>query len=302
MIRNACVSATMLAAGMLLASQTSAGSTIRLPDWVCAHPDAIFIGGFQPQPARVHLPSGGSGGGHPGDVTRTVFVPGMGAREYFLYLPTSYSSTRPLPLVLALHGQAGSPPQAAAAAKAVRTAWRALAEQHHFIVAAPVASGTSGGWTAPPGVPTDYDVFAAALTDVQTAYNIDVSRRIGWGFSAGGHVMHDLVLGQYSSEIDIDTFAAYGVSAGALAAFACTGQASCASLVTSATRTIPLDIHIGASDPLLPHASNDRSLFLAHGWSLGNTLWFTSFAGGHTFNTTHLGEIWENLCSFQVLP
>lgn len=287
---------------MLLASQTWAGSTMRLPDWVCTHPDAILISGFQAQSARVQLPSGGSGGSHPGDVTRTVFVAGLGTRKYFLHVPTSYSPARPLPLVFALHGQAGSQTQTIAAAKAVRTAWRPLAEQHRFIVAAPVASGASGGWTAPPGAPTDYDVFAAVLDDVQTAYNIDVSRRIGWGFSAGGHVMHDLVLGQYSSEIDIDTFAAYAVNAGALAAFACGNPASCANLVASATRTIPLDIHVGASDPLQPHASSDHNLFLAHGWSPGSTLWFTSFAGGHTFNSTHLGEIWNNLCPFQVLP
>lgn len=292
----------VVAMAILMAGQAPAATAVRLPGWVCTQPDAIFISGFQPQEPRVQLPSSGSGGSHPGEVMRTVTVSGMGARNYYLYVPTSYSATRPLPLVFALHGGAGSPAHAVTSAKAVRTAWRPLAEQQQFIVAAPVASGANGGWTAPPGAPTDYNVFAAVLADVQAAYNIDVSRRIGWGFSAGGHVMHDLVLGPYSSEIYIDTFAAYAVSAGALAAFACSSPASCVNLVASATRTIPLDIHVGSSDPWQPHADYDHSLFLAHGWSLDNTLWFTEFAGGHNYTTAHLAEIWNNLCPFQTLP
>ncbi len=296
------LSAWILLLSLCLPSIAQASTTTPLPNWVCAHPDAIFVDGYQAQPARLSLPSAGSGGSYPGQVTRTVSVSGMGVRSYYLFVPGSYSPDRPLPLVFALHGQAGSPTNAINAAKAVRLAWSSVAEQQQFIVVAPVASGASGGWTAPPGAPTDYDVMAAVLDDVQAAYNIDRSRRIGWGFSAGGHVMHDLVLNHYSADITIDTFAAYAVSAGALEAFACTNPTTCGNLVAAASRIIPLDIHVGTTDPLLPYATSDRNLFLGHGWSLGATLWFITFTGGHSYATPQLAEIWSNLCPFQLVP
>ena len=95
------------------------------PKWVragvCEVPDAIFIDGFQPAAARVSLPSNGSGGAV-GNVTRVVNVPGYGSRTVYLRVPPSYSPSRPMPLVLALHGQAGSP--AAADSEALRAASR----------------------------------------------------------------------------------------------------------------------------------------------------------------------------------
>lgn len=126
--------------------------------------------------------------------SRSIIVPGYGTHTIHLRVPASYSPTRPVPMVLALHGQAGSPSAANTAAQAVRNAWAAVADANGFIVIAPVATGGSGGWLAPPPNPSDYSIMAAAIADVESAYNIDMSRRIGWGFSAGGHVMHDIML------------------------------------------------------------------------------------------------------------
>ncbi len=290
-----------LVAALLLATTAHATTTVRLPDWVCAHPDAIFVDAFEPAANVVRLPSNGSGGAT-GNVLRAVVVPGYGTRNVYLRVPPSYSPARPMPLVFALHGQAGSAAAAQTAAQAVRNAWSAAADANGFIVIAPVASGGSGGWIAPPPGPSDYDTFAAAIADVEAAYNIDRSRRIGWGFSAGGHVMHDLVLNAYSDAVTIDTFAAVSVSAGAFAGLACSSPSSCNALVAAASRRIPVDIHVGSTDPLLPYATSDRNVFLANGWTLGSDLWFTTFAGGHSYAAAHLAEIWTNLCPFQALP
>lgn len=290
-----------LFAAVLATTAAHATTTVRLPDWICAHPDAIFVDGFQPAEAVVRLPSNGTGGAI-GNVLRAVAVPGYGTRNVYLRVPPSYSPARPMPFVFALHGQAGSAAAAQTAAQAVRNAWSAAADANGFIVIAPVASGNSGGWIAPPPGPSDYDTFAAAIADVEATYNIDRSRRIGWGFSAGGHVMHDLVLNAYSDEVTIDTFAAISVSAGAFAGLACSSASSCNALVAAASRRILVDIHVGNGDPLLPYASSDRDLFLANGWSLGTDLWFTAFVGGHTYAPAHLAAIWTNLCPFQALP
>lgn len=291
-------------AGLLLAvmlQSAQATTTVQLPDWVCEHPDAIFVNGFESATAIVSLPSNGSGGAI-GNVSRTVNVAGYGSHTVYLHVPPSNSPARPMPLVLALHGQAGSPSAANTAAQAVRNTWSAIADAEGFIVLAPVATGGSGGWIAPPPNPSDYSIFAAAIADAEAAYNIDRSRRIGWGFSAGGHVMHDIMYNDFGAPVSIDTFAAYAVSAGALEAFACPTPSACSTLVGTASRRIPVDIHVGSSDPLLPYATRDRDAFVANGWVLGNDLWFTVFSGGHTYSATHLGQVWGHLCPFQALP
>jgi len=295
----------ILAAIVLVANGTGishAATTVQLPNWVCAHPDAVFVDGFQPAQAITRLPSSGTGGSYPGSLSRDVIVPGMGTRTYHLRIPPAYAPDRPLPLVFALHGQAGSPAAAATAAQSVRTTWSSIADSGQFIVVAPVASGSGGSWIVPPPGPSDYDTFAAVIADVEAAYNIDRSRRIGWGFSAGGHVMHDLILNDYSAQVTIDTFAAYAVSAGVLAGLTCNSTASCNAAVGGASRHIPLDIHIGSTDPLLAQASSDRARFLNFGWNENTSLWYTQFSGGHVYSATHFAEIWTHLCPFQVLP
>ncbi len=291
----ACMTLCVIAAPAVHATTTAV-----LPGWVCAHPDAIFIGGFESANGITRLPSNGSGGGT-GNVSRTVSVPGDGAHTVYLHVPPWISSSHPVPVVLALHGQAG-PGNAAAAAQAVRSLWTPVADANGFVLVVPIASGTSGGWNAPPDLPNDYNVFAAAIADAESAYNIDRSRRIGWGFSAGGHVMHDLIHHDYGVPVTIDTFAAYSVSAGALEGFACSNPTSCNALVSTASRHIPIDIHVGTSDPLLPYATSDRNIFTNNGWVLSQDLWFTTFTGGHTYATTQLTEAWSHLCPFQALP
>ena len=292
---------TAMACTLSLLSPVLATTTVQLPAWVCAHPDAIFVNGFESAAAITQLPSNGSGGAL-GSISRTVSVAGYGTHTFYLRVPASYSPAHPVPLVLALHGQAGSPAAANTAAQSVRNTWASIADANGFIVIVPVATGGSGGWIAPPPNPSDYSIFAAAIADAESAYNIDRSRRIGWGFSAGGHVMHDIMYNDFGAPVSIDTFAAYSVSAGALEAFACSNPTTCNALVATASRRIPIDLHVGNSDPLLPYVSSDRNIFLNNGWVTSTNLWFTTFSGGHTYSATHLAEAWSHLCPFQALP
>ena len=292
-------------AGLLAATSAAATTTVKLPAWVCARPDALFIDGFQPAAAVTRLPSNGTGGAL-GNSTRTVSAPGYGTQTVHAYVPASYSPTQPMPLVLALHGQAGSPAAAATKAQAVRNAWATVAATQGFIVIAPIGAGASGGWVVPefPDEPSDYSLFAAAIADAEAAWNIDRSRRIGWGFSAGGHVMHDLVLNDFSTQVTIDTFASYAISAGTLAGLACSGlsAAQCDALVAGAARRIPIDFHVGNSDPFYAQTFADSERFLGNGWTDSTDLWFTPFSGGHTYASTQFAQIWTNLCAFQALP
>ena len=271
-----------------------------LPSWVCAHPDALFVDGFQSATAITRLPSNGSGGAT-GSVARAVNVPGYGTHTVYLSVPASYSPAHPVPLVLALHGQAG-PGQGDAAAQTARNTWAPIASANGFIVIAPIGTEALGGWTPPPPNPSDYDIFAAAIADAEAAYNLDRTRRVGWGFSAGGHVMYDIVFNDFGAPVSIDTFAAFAVSAGALSSFACGSPAECDAIVAAAPRHIPIDIHVGNGDPLANSAISDYNRFRDHGWVRYSDLWFTLFVGTHNYTTPQLGEIWSHLCPFQALP
>jgi hypothetical protein len=292
--------------------------SVTLPAWVCTHPDAIYASGFQSGEIAVpHAPSNGSGGVK-GSVSRTLHVAGLGngTQTYFLYVPANYTPNRPWPFVLALHGYVPYPDTYA---QTTRDDWITAASAGGFIVAAPMAhdviydstcqcNGVS--WLLPPSsFATDYDEFAAVLADVESVYNIERTRIYGWGFSAGGHVMHDLAVNTYSTAFNASTMAAYGASSGVLEALACAGlsNAQCQQLLANLPRRIPVDIHIGNNDTqLLPYAQNDQVLFENAGWQdQGNPpyqLYYSIFVGGHTYTIPQLGDIWHNLCPNAVVP
>ena len=99
-----------------------------------------------------------------------------------------------------------------------RNAWATIAAGLQIIVAAPVADemvdvdGQAGAsWSVPPDSPSDYDLFAAVLADVESHYNIDRDRVAGWGFSSGGSVMHALGLTSVSNAFNNSTLAAYAL-------------------------------------------------------------------------------------------
>ena len=284
----------MLAATAIL----DAASTVRLPPSVCAFADAIFSAGFESAASIPHNPSNGSGGAFPGNVTRMVSVPNIGTRSYYLRLPLNYTPTRAWPLLLALHGASGSAGTAPTDAQQVRSDWSGRADSKGFVVMAVVGNQAQGGW----GAPADDPELSAALDDAFAAYNIERSRVYLWGFSAGAHFGHALALN------NTGYFAAYGISAGSLEQYACTDDGSypplCAALLAGAQPKIPVDIHLGNSDPLyLTYgAGNDPLRFQNGGWVSGQNLFYTLFVGGHTYTVAQLGEIWNHLCPFALGP
>lgn len=288
---------TALALVGALAALTSSASTVRLPAQFCGTQSAptgpeLFRDGFEEQiPSN---PSNGSGGAFPGSITRTIAVSGVGNRDYYLRLPPDYAPSRSWPVLLVLHG-AGGPGTSPANAAATRDDWAATADARRFIVAAPASNGAQGGW----GVTADFAMLNALIADLEASYNIERTRYSVWGFSAGAHFAHGLVLD------NTDFFAAYAVSAGALHAYACepgtSGQFACVNYLPAVARKLPVAIYIGTGDPLYPTTVGDPARLLAAGWS-GSELAYREFAGGHEYRTEQLPAIWDLLCPYAVVP
>lgn len=278
---------------------THAAQTVVLPSWVCTHPDAIFVAGFEAgESAMPRDPSHGSGGTYPGNITRTVNVPSYGNQAYYLYLPSDYTPARAWPAILVLHG-AGGPGTSDLTAQATRADWSSVAATNKFMVISVVGTNANGGWSPNADVP----IMSAQLDDAAAKYNIDRDRIYLWGFSAGGHVAHALGLN------NTDYFAAYAVSAGSLTQFACTDNGtippSCNALLGGAPRKIPVDIHLGDQDPLYTQygAGNDPMRFQNNGWVLNQDLYYTLIPNfGHSYTVPQLGDIWHNLCPNAVIP
>ena len=287
---------------LLAGAPALASTTGRLPDAICVHPDTILAHGFEAQAQRYFEPSNGSGGAAQGGA-RFVLVPGYGNKKYYSYVPYAYSPSRPMPMLLLLHGT-GGPGTADNYANSLVLQWRPVADDARVIVVAAVGNASDGGWIVPPSnMPTDYDMFRAILADMKSAYNIDGSRIHGWGYSSGGSVMNDLVFGPYSSGIDIDTFAGLGNWAGGLDGLACSSEPACVQLIAAAPRMLPIDLHVGINDSASrPHVLADYSRFQNAGWLPESNLWYRETNGGHEYIPAYFPEIWDHLCPFQRLP
>lgn len=106
-------------------------------------------------------------------------------REYLLYVPKSYDSSRPAPLVISMHGAGGWP-----ALQRDVSRWNRLADRHGFIVVYP--SGVDGTgpriWRVQPGSGLAKDVrYIEDLIDaLEASYDIDPRRIYANGLSNGG--------------------------------------------------------------------------------------------------------------------
>jgi len=275
-------SATATLACLLAVTHVAhSASNVDLPPTAC-QPIAglVFTGGFEHQPWQPQ-PSGG-GGGESGATQRTTSGP-QGV-SYWLQAP----ATRPAAtaLVIVLHG-AGGAGTAPSNAMATRDAWAPLAEDGGFVVAAPIASGSQGGWV--PAV--DIVAIDAIVADAEAAYDIDRSRVHVWGFSAGGHIAHTLSLLRNPNR-----YAAYAVNAGVLEAHAG------AQAPTLAPRRMPLLAAVGDSDPLLSFTQADRIRFLNAGWVEQANFQLRVFGGGHTYASDDLAAAWTFFCRHGLLP
>jgi polyhydroxybutyrate depolymerase len=112
-------------------------------------------------------------------------------RQYLMYVPTTYSASKPVPLLLALHGGTGN-----AKEFEEETGFDQIAESEGFIVVYPDGLGffqyslhvwNSGYIKAGSDMGTDDVAFLTTLiTYLKTSYSIDASRVYITGHSNGG--------------------------------------------------------------------------------------------------------------------
>jgi polyhydroxybutyrate depolymerase len=123
---------------------------------------------------------------------------GPTSRTCLLHLPPAYDGTRPLPLVIAIHGSGGTGPGMAGT-----TGFSALADKEGFIAAYPEGiTGDNHGWTALFGMPiagghgaqvddVDDVAFIRALIDqLRISYNTDPLRVFVCGHSSGAYMAY----------------------------------------------------------------------------------------------------------------
>jgi polyhydroxybutyrate depolymerase len=162
-------------------------------------------------------------------------------REYLLYVPKSYESAKPTPLVISLHGAALWP-----ALQMKISGWNRLADTAGFIVAYPSASGFPKIWHVDrvPGLATDVRFIADLIDTLEARYNIDRNRIYVNGMSNGGGMAFVL-----SCTLS-DRIAAIGMvsAAQSLAWDWCTDPAP-----------IPLISFHGTADPIIPYAGGPSS-------------------------------------------
>jgi hypothetical protein len=294
----------LVAGALLCAASAASAQILRLPASACAETGEAGDG------FETLWPSWASQGvgGVPGSGVRSIAIPGFDSspayaqRNYFWFVPEQ-ARPGPMPLVVALHGTAGSPANAYNEARVVRDLWIDAARRHGFAVVSPVAGGNRGSWIAPLAAgdaPTDYDVIAAAVADIEARFDIERARRYLWGFSAGGHVALDLVVNPLHEGFGRRQFAAVGVNAGVLAGLACSGldDAACRAALRAAFPRLPVQVLVGDADSLGAYATADTPRFLGEGWADGRNHRFQVFAGGHWVGLDHPDRHWDWFCQF----
>lgn len=299
--------AARLAFSALLAVSTvlhASPRTIVLPDSLCGGTDSIFADAFETGGTFASNPSLGTGGAWPGAQSRSFDGHDFGMQTYHAWLPVDYDPARAAPLMVVLHGAAGSPAQAAVQAQLLRDEWAAATTGLGYVILAPVANGPNGGWLAPPGPgEDDYDMIRYALDDALSAWNIERNRISLWGYSAGGHIAWDMVLNHDDyprpSPLHAGNLASLATAA-ANSQFACYGNAAtCIARFQALPRPLPVSMHIGTQDPGYAWAVADRDRMQALEWPY---LSFNVFSGGHGYQPAHLAAAAAFACRFAAAP
>ena len=266
-------------------------SQVRAPAWRCDS-DRKLTSGFEDlESVPPERPSFGSGGVFH---SSTYVIPSAaGFVTYYLSVPTDYAGEA-LPLIIALHGAGGAGTQALAASN-IRNAFEIiLGSNTRFLIAAPQSSGSQGDWIRA----QDEIKIRAVIRDMKANYNVDQNRVYGWGYSAGGQIMHGLALS------DPNFAAAY------------TGHATRLLPTTSSYGTpetfasrVPVLLTHSIDDTTVPYttAQADRIRFLNARWteqlpaSLGN-FELKAFNIGHFYDTATLQQSWDWMCVHALLP
>ena len=171
-------------------------------------------------------------------------------RSWLLYVPPSYNSTTPAPLILSYHGNGASGKQQEAI-----TGFSSSANAE-FVVAYP--NGVNGSWEGAPYAVPDVDDVAFTkqlLSSISNSFCIDAARMYASGHSNGGGFTGVLACDGTMSTV----FAAFGASSGAFypgqtGATAATCNASTVGITCAPGRkNVPLlEVH-GDADGTIPY-------------------------------------------------
>jgi polyhydroxybutyrate depolymerase len=172
-------------------------------------------------------------------------------RHYLLHIPDLADASKPLPLVLLLHGRGGS-------GKAIHgySDFGAKADKEGFLLACPDASGTPPAWNsgayASRSYPADDVAFLHTLLDtLEKRHRVDPRRIFVAGHSSGGMMSHRL-----GSEL-ADRVAAIGVVAGSIGAQLADGTSD---RLTAPTKPISVILFHGKADRIVPYDGGGQML------------------------------------------
>ncbi len=104
-------------------------------------------------------------------------------RSYYIYVPTTYHRSRPVPLIITCHGT--NPYDTAD--MHIRE-WKMIGQNLNAIVVAPVLTATDGifGDGPPNGMLSDERYIMSLISELGYHYNIDMANIMITGFSGGG--------------------------------------------------------------------------------------------------------------------
>lgn len=109
------------------------------------------------------------------------------SREYYIYVPSTYTRAKPAPLIITCHGTWPYD----VAENHVRE-WKMLAEQNGCIVVAPKLDGTDGIFGDGPvaAMLQDERYIVGLISTLGYQYNLDMANVMITGFSGGGFPMY----------------------------------------------------------------------------------------------------------------
>jgi polyhydroxybutyrate depolymerase len=194
-------------------------------------------------------------------------------REYVLYIPNSYDGSSSVPLLFNFHGFGGS------ASDFMNDAdMRSVAESNTFILVYPQGSCSNGAshWNPCPNgadnksTADDFGFVESMISEISTAYSVDLERVYASGYSNGGMMAYGLA--NYKSNL----IAAVASVSGAM--LDCT---------ESSTHPMPI-VHLhGTSDGVLPYnGSNDWNSVQS---TLDHWINFNNITSIPTVNTDNSG-------------
>jgi polyhydroxybutyrate depolymerase len=186
----------------------------------------------------------------PGLLPNETIVSGGIERSYLLYVPSTYTPNRPMPLVFNFHGLGSSGP-----AQFAYSELAALAETFKFILVSPNGLGNSWnggfccGYAAANGI-DDVGFTSDMIDEISGSYCVHPDRVYSTGISNGGFMSYRLAC-------DLaDRIAAIGPVAAANVTFSC-----------APSRPVPVIAMNGTDDVLVSYAGGEASI---QGWAEGN--------------------------------